>query len=146
MPNEANFKGMVAELDAYLAQYNGPDHEFYANYNNLESLLGAVVATMDSVPVGCGAFRRREGRIGEVKRMFVQPAHRGKGVARKVLQEIETWAREQGLDCLQLETGAFMDDARRLYESSGYAYIPNYPPYVGLEASVCLEKRLYTNQ
>ncbi len=141
-PDDASFIQMVAELDAYLADYNGPDHEFYAGFNNLDSLQGAVVAMIEDQPVGCGAFRRREAESGEVKRMYVHPAHRGNGIARQVLQEIEAWAREQGIATLQLETGVFMQDARLLYESNGYQYIPNYPPYVGLEASVCMEKRL----
>lgn len=141
-PNDEEFLGLVNELDTYLSHYNGPDREFYSGFNNLDSLVGAVVARRGSEPVGCGAFRRRGNDRGEVKRMYVRPDSRGQGIARIVLTELEKWAAELELDCLQLETGSFMEDARRLYESAGYRYIPNFPPYVGLEASVCMEKRI----
>ncbi|MBC8064255.1 MAG: GNAT family N-acetyltransferase, partial [Chlorobia bacterium] len=106
------------------------------------AVKGAIVAYSGDVPVGCGAFRILEDGLGEVKRMYVPPEYRGRGIARGVLQEIERWSVELGIRRLQLETGAELPDARRLYEGSGYEYIPNYEPYAGLDRSVCLAKNL----
>lgn len=141
-PNHPDFLSLVTQLDAFLAGFDGPDHSMYSGFNKLDSVKGAVVAYLDDEAVGCGAFRILDSESGEVKRMFVPPAHRSKGIARSVLNEIEEWCRELGVVRLQLETGAELESARRLYESNGYSYIPNYEPYVGLDRSVCLAKTL----
>lgn len=136
------FLGLVRELDVYLSEFNGADDAMYSGFNKLDNVHGAVVAFLGELAVGCGAFRNLGDGLGEVKRMFVQPTVRGKGVAFRVLVEIEDWAKEAGIYRLQLETGAELPDARRLYERSGYEYIPKYEPYVGLDRSVCMAKNL----
>lgn len=141
--DDPRFRKLVAELDAFLAAFDGPDHAMYSGFNKVDSVKGAVVAFLREEPVGCGAFRQFEGGLGEVKRMYVLPRLRGRGVARAVLAEIEAWARELGIERLQLETGAELAGARKLYEGRGYEYIPNYEPYVGLDRSVCLAKDLH---
>jgi GNAT superfamily N-acetyltransferase len=74
--------------------------------------------------------------------MFVLPEYRGKGIAGAVLAELETWAADLGYARCILETGQMQPEAIRLYLKSGYAIIPNYGQYAGVENSVCMEKIL----
>jgi NAD(P)-dependent dehydrogenase (short-subunit alcohol dehydrogenase family) len=78
----------------------------------------------------------------EVKRMFVQPAHRGQGVAQAVLAELEKWAAELHYAACVLETGKKQPEAIALYKRSGYTLTPNYGQYIGVENSVCMRKEL----
>jgi putative acetyltransferase len=101
--------------------------------------LGAVV---DRRVVGCGAIQPIDAQTGEIKRMYVRPAYRGRGIARQVLVALEELAWSDGLRTLRLETGDFMPEAVKLYASSGYEPIPTYGEYAGNPNSVCFEKRL----
>jgi len=137
-----DFRVLVQLLDHDLAVRDGADHAFYAQFNRIDAIRHAVVAYLDDEPVGCGAFKPYADEQVEVKRMFVQPAHRGQGVAPAVLTELEAWARELGYRSCVLETGQKQPEAIRLYEKSGYQRISNYGQYVGVENSVCMEKAL----
>ncbi|UOQ87917.1 GNAT family N-acetyltransferase [Agromyces endophyticus] len=79
---------------------------------------------------------------GELKRMFVDPAGRGLGVAGALLARIEADAAERGIDEIVLETGPRHLPALALYEKHGYRRIEQFGPYVGEEFSVCLAKEL----
>lgn len=101
-----------------------------------------VVARFDGRPASCGAKRVLEPGVGEVKRMFVRPEARRRGVARAVLAKLEATAREMGLHTLRLETGALQPEAIALYETHGYRRIPCFGEYVSDPMSVCYEKTL----
>jgi GNAT superfamily N-acetyltransferase len=101
-----------------------------------------LVAWVDGEPVGCGGLRAHEGDVGEVKRMYVTPAARRAGVARTVLSELESRARELGYSRLRLETGIRQPEAIALYESFGYAPIEPYGLYRDEPMSRCFEKWL----
>lgn len=88
------------------------------------------------------AALRWNGSDLELKRMFVHPDHRGTGVSTALLAASENAARDQGLSRLILQTGDRQPDAVRLYEKSGYARIPVFPPYEVLPFSNTFEKRL----
>ena len=79
---------------------------------------------------------------GELKRMYVVPEARGRGLGRRILVELEAEARRLGYRALVLETGDRQPEAVGLYESSGYERIPCYPPYDSRALSLCFEKRL----
>ena len=138
----ADFRTLVQLLDHYLAVLDGDEHAFYAQLNQTTHLQHVVVAYLGDAPVGCGAFRRHDAGAAEVKRMFVQPTHRGQGVAQAVLAALEQWARESGYTAAVLETGKRQPAAIRLYQRSGYARIASYGQYVNVENSVCLAKEL----
>lgn len=76
----------------------------------------------------------------EIKRMFVEPQSRGKGLAKRILLELERWAAEDGFLMARLETGIKQPEAIGLYERMGYTRIDNYPPYTGFTTSICMEK------
>ncbi len=137
-----DFVGLVTHLDAELAERDGSEHEYYAEFNKIESIRHVVVAYENGKAVACGAIKQFEPDAMEVKRMYTLPEHRGKGIAATVLAELEKWAVELSCGRCVLETGLKQPEAIRLYEKSGYSRIPNYGQYVGMDNSVCFEKML----
>lgn len=137
-----DFLALVQLLDEDLRVRDGAEHAFYAQFNKVATLKHAVVAYRDNEPVGCGAFKEFTGELVEIKRMFVQPAQRRQGVAQALLAELEQWALELQYTGCVLETGKNQPEAIRLYQKIGYAIIPNYGQYVGIENSVCMQKEL----
>jgi putative acetyltransferase len=101
-----------------------------------------LVARLSGVPVGCGALRRIDDATVELKRLYVAPPQRGRGIGRRLLAELERAAVEFGYRAIRLETGMQQPDALGLYESSGYQRIAAFGHYVGNRDSVCFEKRL----
>jgi GNAT superfamily N-acetyltransferase len=85
-----------------------------------------LVAYAGAEPVGLAALRTFSPGIGEIKRMYVVPAHRGSGVARQLLEELERRAREHGFARVRLDTHDRLSEANRLYRSAGYREIPDY--------------------
>ena len=90
-----------------------------------------VVARLDGYPVGCGALKRKAETTGEIKRMWTASSARRRGVACKVLQTLETIAREIGLTTLRLETNRTLTEAQALYRKEGYREVDafNDEPY-----------------
>jgi GNAT superfamily N-acetyltransferase len=101
-----------------------------------------LVASIDGRPVGCGALRRIESGVGELKRMYVSPAERGRGVGRALLEALEAEARRLGLRRVVLETGTRQAEALALYRRAGFTAIPAFGEYVDSPLSVCLGKDL----
>ena len=101
-----------------------------------------VIRDDDGRAVACGGVARFDNRRGELKRMYVVPERRGRGLGRRLLEELEAEARRLGYRALVLETGDRQPEALGLYESSGYERIPCYPPYDSRALSLCFEKRL----
>jgi putative acetyltransferase len=136
------FIALVRHLDAYLAHIDGDEHAFYAQYNKIAALQNVVVALDGDTPIGCGAFKPFDENTVEVKRMYVLPEWRGKGVAAQVLTELERWASELGYGRCVLETGLRMPDAIGFYEKNGYGHTANYGQYLGMENSTCFAKAI----
>lgn len=139
---DQDFIDLVKLLDKDLAMRDGEDHSFYAQFNKIDLIKNVVVAYENEKPVGCGAFKYFDAFTVEIKRMYVLETARGKKVASKVLIELEAWAKEMAFDKTILETGIRQPEAIGLYEKMGYAIIPNYGQYEGVENSVCFEKTL----
>ena len=140
--NDEHFRELVSKLDAELADRDGDEHDFYHQYNGLEQIIHAIVATRDGRPVACGALKEFAAGTMEVKRMYTLPEHRGEGLAATVLAELEQWAHEDGYHTCILETGVRQPEAIALYRKSGYEQIPNYGQYEGVTNSVCFKKAL----
>ena len=137
-----DFINLVKHLDADLAERDGKEHSFYAQFNKIDKIKHIVVAYENGKPMGCGAIKKYAPGIMEVKRMYTPPESRGKGVASKVLAELETWAAEMSYEKCILETGKKQPEAIGLYQKNGYTLIPNYGQYAEVENSVCFEKVL----
>ena len=138
--DNSDFRELVTLLDADLAIRDGDEHSFYAQFNKVDKIRHVVVAYEDGEAVGCGAFKEYAEGVTEIKRMFVRPEQRGRGTAKAILSELETWANELGFTECVLETGLKQPEAIALYRKSGYETIPNYGQYIGIENSVCMKK------
>lgn len=137
-----DFISLVKELDAFLAVTDGDDHSFYDQYNKLDNIKYVIVAYIDDIPVACGAIKQFDTTTMEVKRMFTSEKSRGKGLASKVLKELEKWALELSFERCILETGIRQVEAVQLYKKNNYTLIENYGQYAGIEESLCFEKKL----
>ena len=137
-----DFIHLVRLLDADLAERDGIDNPFYAQFNKINMIRHAVVAYENGQAIGCGAIKSSSPDEMEVKRMYTAPAARGKGIASIVLKELEQWAAELSYKKCILETGKRQPEAIELYKKNGYHIIPNYGQYAGIDNSVCFEKFL----
>jgi DNA-binding MarR family transcriptional regulator/ribosomal protein S18 acetylase RimI-like enzyme len=90
-----------------------------------------IVARLGGRPVACGALKRKDRRIGEIKRMWVSSGLRGLGVGRRILNALEAHARQIGLRTLRLETNRTLGEAQALYRGCGYVEVApfNGEPY-----------------
>ena len=135
-----DFTELVKYLDADLAERDSDDHLFYDKFNKVNTIKYAVVAYENDKPTGCGAIKEYDQATMEIKRMYTSPESRGKGIATKVLAELEKWASELHYKKCILETGKRQPEAIGLYKKNGYKVIPNYGQYSSIENSVCFEK------
>ena len=139
---DKDFQFLVRCLDNELWNELNEDMNTYDQYNKVPDIKTALLIYMNDEPAACGCFKEFDGETAEIKRMFVQKTYRGLGLSKKILRELEQWAIEKNYIQAILETSIHFKTARRLYETSGYSVIPNYPPYVGLAESVCMKKQL----
>ncbi len=137
-----DFQKLVVLLDAVLKVLDGEEHDFYAQYNKSDTIKNVVVVYENNQPLGCGAFKFYENKTVEIKRMYVLPEQRGKGIAHQILQELENWAKELDFNCCVLETGKKQVEAIGLYQKAGYHIISNYGQYIGMENSICMQKEI----
>ena len=140
--SDQDFINLVKFLDKELQIRDGEEHTFYAQYNKIDKLKNVVVAFYNGVAVGCGAIKEYDISTIEIKRMFVKDEYRSKGIATKLLIELELWTGELGYNRCILETGFKQPEAIHLYEKNNYKVIPNYGQYAGVVNSVCMEKVL----
>ncbi|MFI6824656.1 GNAT family N-acetyltransferase [Micromonospora sp. NPDC050187] len=101
-----------------------------------------LAVVLNERAVACGGVQALDSGTGEIKRMYVRPAFRGRGIGRQLLVALEELAFQQGRHTVCLETGSYLPAAIALYTSCGYAPIPVYGEYVDNPYSVCFAKRL----
>ena len=142
--NSANkdFQNLVKELDIDLAIRDGAEHSFYAQFNKIDAIKYVMVAYENEEPVGCGAIKEYNDDTVEVKRMYVIPNKRGRGIASIILTALEQWAKDLDFKKCLLETGKKQPEAIALYTKNKYQIIPNFGQYKNVENSVCFEKTL----
>ena len=137
---------LIAALDAELkAMFPEPGAtHFSLTGRQVEAGDGAfVVAYLDGVAIGCGAVRRVDEATAEIKRMYVDPSVRGRGIGRAPVKALEREAQLLGLTRIVLETGTRLTPAIKLYETMGYARIPLFGEYRSSpDTSLCFGKSL----
>ncbi|MGD0742370.1 MAG: GNAT family N-acetyltransferase [Acidimicrobiales bacterium] len=136
---------LIAALNAEIRRrYPNPlDWHFDLTTEDVDPGRGAfVVATAGNADVACGAVRLIGEGIAELKRMFVIPAFRKRGIGSAVLAFLESEARAIGAARIVLETGIRSPEGLALYRRAGYEEIEKYGPYVYSEVSVCMGKDL----
>ena len=136
-----DFKNLVDLLNTDLADRDGADHPL-AHFNPIQNIKGVIVIYSDGVALGCGAFSPLDDNTMEVKRMYVPPESRGRGMAAKVLTELEKWGRELGYSKAVLFMGSNQPEATGLYSKIGYVQIPSYGNLTMIEDCNCYSKEL----
>ena len=135
--------------EEYVARYGGRD-ETPSERTMFEAPRGGFFGLdVDEVPLATGAWRLRGDveafgttATAEVKRMYVAPAGRGRGLARRMLAHLEETAHRAGAEVAILETGTAQPEAIALYASSGYRPIPGFGHYRDSPLSRCFAIRL----
>jgi GNAT superfamily N-acetyltransferase len=116
----------------------GTGDRIFEPHDDVAYLVGVV----NGRAVACGAWQALGHGIAELKRMYVRPAYRGRGLARQMIVAIEEEALAAGRPVIRLETGTYLPAAIALYQSAGYRPIPAFGEYAGNPHSLCFEKRL----
>lgn len=117
----ADARLLVGELEAALsANYPPEQRHGLALEAIFQSHIHFFVARSLGVPAGCGGVALLDG-FAELKRMYVRPDFRGKGVASALLSQLEAVARASGHRALMLETGPVQHAALRFYQREGFA-------------------------
>ncbi len=136
-------KQLINELDAGFLKFYPPEHMFGLHPNEeRDPALHFFIIEQGAATLGCGALRILDGEYAELKRMYVRPEYRGRGIGRKLIRHLEHTARTLGIACVRLETGPEQVEALALYRSEGYTSIPPYGEYADSPVSVCMEKTL----
>jgi GNAT superfamily N-acetyltransferase len=138
-------QALIRRLDAeLLARYPEKGATYFRlDCGEVAGDAGAsLVAYVGAEPVGCGAVRRIGEGVGEIKRMYVCPAARGRGIGRTSLEALEGQARRLGMARLLLETGARQPEALALYRRAGYTEVPAFGEYSESPLSICMGKNL----
>jgi putative acetyltransferase len=136
---------LIAALDASLAEVYPPEQRFGPNLKpaHLEAGRGTFLVARDGGrAVGCGAVRVLDPATAEVKRMYVDPDERGRGVGKAVLDSLEVAAVQLGVRRLVLETGTYQHAAIALYRRAGFTPVDCWGEYAASPTSICFEKTL----
>lgn len=131
-----------AELEADLAHRYGGDTEPGVKPTEDAVLAFLIARDGEGAPVACGALLDLGDGAAEIKRMYVRPEQRRRGLSRRVLEALEREALRRGFDRVRLETGERQPEAMGLYRSAGYEEIDRYGPYRDAPLSRCFERRL----
>ncbi len=147
-PIKSNFPGvkqLLDELDALM-------HELYPMEEcNPLMPISAIDADnvyfvglfVDQALVGCGAvaFKSDDGEYAEIKRVFISASHRGRGLAKALLQHLVEYAERSGSDIIRLEVGDEQPEALRLYQTFGFERRSLYGQYKYDPYSVYMERK-----
>jgi GNAT superfamily N-acetyltransferase len=143
-------RALIAEVQQEYVRRYGEEDITPVDPAEFAAPLGRfLVGYLDDEPVACGGWRAHDGEHpefadgdAEIKRMYVVPAARGRGLARAMLAALERTAVEAGRRRIVLETGLKQPEAISLYRSSGYQRVPNFGAYRHHPYSVCFAKPL----
>lgn len=139
---DLRFINVVKELDDNLyATYHNLRYKYDVDIN-IDDINTVVLACIKSITVGGGCFKQIDDNTVEFKRMFVNPYFRGLGVASGILDALSVWAKELNYSNAVLETGDRQEESIKLFQKHGFSVIENFGPYVNVEGSICMAKKL----
>ncbi len=131
------------ELDGFYFSRFGKLYLAYKARHVLEGMAGAVVAYEDSKPCGCCCWKPFDAVTAEIKRMYVRPEYRRKGVAKNLIDKLELHAARNGCHRAVLETAKDTAESVAFYHAVGYHVLEEgYGLYAGDLACVCFEKEI----
>jgi putative acetyltransferase len=136
-----DFEKLTNLFDEYLVDIDGDEKDFFAQFNQIY-IKNVVVCYENDIAVGCGAFKEYEPNVAEIKRMFVKPEYRGKGIASTILYELEKWAKDEKYQKCILETSFKLVNAIELYKKFGFEITERYGQYANVESSICMKKNI----
>lgn len=138
------FRRFYDVTEAFYSQIAGGlnKRRAFVPYNASAAIPDVLLAFCDGTAAGCAGLKRYSDTDAEVKRLWVEPAFRGRGIATGLMERLEEKAKRQGYRRVILQTRPAMIAAVALYESRGYRLIPNYPPYDKLDGAVCYCKTI----
>ena len=138
-----DFKALTDKLDDELCFLYNTKKEDYEEYNRITNLPTVIIAYANDIAIGCGCFKIYDQKTIELKRMFVDPAFRGKGIASAMVKELEVWAKELGFEEAVLETGNKQPEAIQMYKRLGYSIAEKPDQVQEIGHSVFMKKRLF---
>jgi putative acetyltransferase len=142
-PASADASALIAELDAHLEPlYARESRHGFSVEKLIADGVAFFVARDDGQAAGCGGIKLFANEYGELKRMYVRPAFRGRGLGKLMLEHLANVALSNGISSLRLETGIHQHAAIKLYEQAGFQRIPPFGDYTDDPVSLCYEKRL----
>jgi len=142
-PLQDDVRALVAELNAVLLELTPPEHCYHLTVEQMADIDTTVFIARDNgLAVGCGALKRHDDAVGEVKRMYTRPSHRGRKIGAEIIERVEALARQEGLTRLVLETGDRHPAAWTVYERAGFSRCGPVLDYPDSEWSVFYEKSL----
>ena len=137
-----DFRMLADKLDAYYFELVGDIQSRYAEPNRPENMTALAVAYEDGTPIACGAWKRLDDATAELKRLYVLPEFRRKGVARGMIAVLEENAASAGIRHMILETAVDTADSHQLYLSAGYQITDYYGSPARAENCLCFCKEL----
>jgi putative acetyltransferase len=142
-PDQTEVIELIAALDEYQQSLYPPESTHLLDLESLKqsNVIFVVARDADHQAVGCGAVVV-EPDHGELKRMYVHPRGRGRGVAKAIIAKLETEAVNMGCDVLMLESGPFQPEALALYDRCGFERRGPYGDYWDDPLSVFMQKRI----
>ena len=142
-PLQEDVRSLIGELNDVLHALTPPDCCYHMTADEMARPDTTVlVARENGAAVACGALRRHDGGIGEVKRMYTRPEWQGRNIGGRILEKIEALARSENLSRLVLETGDRHPAAWRVYERGGFTRCGVVLDYPDTGYSVFYEKQL----
>ena len=142
-PDSTDAQQLIGELEALLEPlYPAASRHGYAVEKLLREGVAFFIVRQDGIAAGCGGILLVGTEYGELKRMYIRPAHRGQGLGMALLDHFAVYVRERDVPLLRLETGIYQTEAIRLYERYGFTRIPPFGPYFDDPVSLCYEKRI----
>lgn len=141
-PRDPQLLPLLDALSAELAEggYTAEQTFGYSVEQLEQSGVHLVAAVADGGYVGIGGLELQGAGIGELKRFYVRPEHRGGGVADAVIASLLAYARDCSVGVIRLETGDRQHAARRFYARHGFAEVPRFAPYTGSVTSICMQR------
>jgi len=142
--SDDTFRKFYLITEAYYSSLVGGEENRrgFIPYNASSAVENVLIVFSDGVPAACAGLKRYSEKDAEIKRVWVEPAFRGRHIAAEMMRRLEEKAKTQGYERMILQTRERMKDAVHLYIGQGYQRIANYPPYDHLDGAVCLAKAL----
>ena len=141
-PDVPEVAALVEELEAHLASlYAAESRHGFSVDKLIKEGVAFFVARVDGAPAGCGGIKLFGTEFGELKRMYVRPAYRGRGIGTLIVGCLADHARSHGITTLRLETGIYQREAIALYEGLGFRQIEPFGKYTHDPVSRCYERR-----